>query len=996
MDQFLNSIAKYYHQDYKTKLNKICFVFPGRRAGLFFQKYLAELVKEEDGAIFLPKIISIEHFCEELSGVESADNLLLMFELYDLYNATMSAQITFDAFYQIGETLLSDFDDIDKYLVDAKTLFTNIGDISELTDNEYSYLSDDQKATIAEFWKNFRGNQANSDNNSSFHTLFLQLPKLYKQFRINLLNKKLGYEGLIQRQIVDKITQKEGIDLKFEKYAFIGFNALNKCEIKLFDYLKNLKKADFFWDYSTYLIESNNIGGKYIIENLKNFPPPFDWQIPQPSDNEIIDDNKKAKFNIVSVASSATQTQVFNHVLKEIDKDAKAKYELIDPIDIGIILADESLLLPTLYSIPDLDIYKDINVTMGYPIKNSSITALINQVVLLNKNRSSKGDEISYYYKNLLPIFDHSIFSSFSSINIIQSIKNKILKHNIIRVKDSFLISEIVSITTNPEEQKKAIDFVTLLLNRESLPLSDYLLNLLHFLYSNEEMIAKLDKEFIYHHYKTIVRINSILHERNVVLDNNTWLRIYNKLTSRLSVPFAGEPLNGLQIMGIMETRALDFKQLVILSLNENIFPKGSRPNSFILYNLRKGFGLPTIEHRDSIFAYYLFRLLNRVERVHLVYSSANSDSSSANEMSRFLYQIKYHFTQDVKHYTGVETTPNSTSVEPILISKNESVKQQLNNIIESEDFKIFPTQLEKYLQCKLSYYFASILKLKEADEVTEEFDNRILGQIFHKALEFLYSNEINKVITADDLKHIWSSERRHKVLIEAFEHIQKTDKLLNEETGFKELIFKVLAKYMNGMYQIEKQRVPFVVNSLEQQYSFKTTLSNQKQITLSGHIDRIDIKDNKIEIIDYKTGEAEHKIKKITDLFDNEFDSKNKSVFQTLFYCMIYGNQPSIPKMTIQPAVFAVKSLFKQSQNNKDITLEYVTTKTKKGEEIDSETPQFPTITYANGNENVKGYFDAKVMEIIEEIYISDTPFSQTKVQKTCSICAYKSICMR
>ena len=233
MDQFLNSIAKYYHQDYKTKLNKICFVFPGRRAGLFFQKYLAELVKEEDGAIFLPKIISIEHFCEELSGVESADNLLLMFELYDLYNAIMSAQITFDAFYQIGETLLSDFDDIDKYLVDAKTLFTNIGDISELTDNEYSYLSDDQKATIAEFWKNFRGNQANSDNNSSFHTLFLQLPKLYKQFRINLLNKKLGYEGLIQRQIVDKITQKEGIDLKFEKYAFIGFNALNKCEIKL-------------------------------------------------------------------------------------------------------------------------------------------------------------------------------------------------------------------------------------------------------------------------------------------------------------------------------------------------------------------------------------------------------------------------------------------------------------------------------------------------------------------------------------------------------------------------------------------------------------------------------------------------------------------------------------------------------------------------------------------------------------------------------------------
>lgn len=996
MDQFLNSIAKYYHQEYKTNLNKICFVFPGRRAGLFFQKYLAEIIKKEDEAIFLPKIISIEHFCEELSGIESADNLLLMFELYELYNSNISNQISFDAFYQIGETLLSDFDDIDKYLVDAKTLFTNIGDISELTDNEYSYLTDEQKATIAEFWKNFRGNQSSSENSSTFHTLFTQLPKLYKQFRINLLNKKLGYEGLIQRQIVDKINRKEGLELKFEKIAFIGFNALNKCEIKLFDYLRNLKKADFFWDYSSYLIESNNIGGKYIIENLKSFPPPFNWQIPQPSDIEINDSKKQPKYNIVSVASSATQTQVVNYVLKEIESDAKINNIAIDPINIGVILADESLLLPTLYSIPDLDIYEDINVTMGYPIKNSSITALINQVILLNKNRSSKGSETSYYYKNLLPIFDHSVFSSFSTVKIIQLIKNKILKQNIIRVNDSFLISEIESITPHPEERKIAIDFITMLLNRESLPLSDYLLNLLHFLYSNEEMIAKLDKEFIYHHYKTIVRINSILHERNVELDNNTWLRIYNKLTSRLSVPFAGEPLNGLQIMGIMETRALDFKQLVILSLNENIFPKGSRPNSLILYNLRKGFGLPTIEHRDSIFAYYLFRLLNRVERVHLVYSSANSESSSANEMSRFLYQIKYHLTKDVKHFTGVETTPKSTSIEPILISKNESIKQELNNILESEDFKIFPTQLEKYLQCKLSYYFASILKLKEADEVTEEFDNRILGQIFHKALELLYLNETNRVISADDLDLIWSFERRQKVLKEAFEEIQKNDKLLNEETGFKELIFKVLAKYMNGMYQIEKQRVPFVINSLEQPYSFETTLSNQKQITLSGHIDRIDIKDNKIVIIDYKTGEAEHKVKKITDLFDNEFDSKNKSVFQTLFYCMIYGNQPSIPKMTIQPAVFAVKSLFKQSQNNKDITLEYVTTKTKKGEEIDPESPLFPTITYANGDENVKSYFDAKVMEIIEEIYISDTPFTQTKEQKTCSICAYKSICMR
>lgn len=977
MEQFLKSIAQYHYQHYKTNLNKFCFVFPGRRAGLFFQKYLAEIVKLNNDAIFLPKIISLETFCEELSGLETADNLQLIFDLYDVYKSNPINTASFDVFYQIGDTLLSDFDDIDKYLIDAKTLFTNIQDINELTDNQYSYLSDNQKETIANFWKNFnpRNNNNNSEKDSiSFNSIFYQLPALYEGFRKKLIAQNIGYEGLIQREIAKKILAKEHLSLRNEKIAFIGFNALNKCEKKLFEYLKNQKIGDFYWDYSDFLIESGNVGGKYIMENLQSFPPPDTWEISQPQISN------KPKISITAVASNATQTQIVNN---ELEKIANEKH--IDPIEIGVILADESLLLPTLYSIPES--FDKINITMGYPLKNSSITALINLLILLNKNKQISTSDVTYYYKNILPIFDHQLFANFNEVNVLQQIKNKIFKENIIRVSKSFILTE----TLENDQPTSATELLKNILNSENLPISDYLLNLLHSLYQVEQKLPKLDKEFIYHHYKAINRINGILKSKNLAIDDNTWLRIYSKITSRISVPFAGEPLQGVQVMGIMETRALDFKKLVILSLNENVFPKSSKPNSFILYNLRKGYEMPTIEHRDSIFAYYFFRLINRAETVNLVYSTASSESS-ANEMSRFLYQIKYQFS-DIEYKVGIETLPNSANDNKIIITKDQTVKNLINKLIEEGNFEIYPTSLEKYFQCKLSYYFGSILKLQELKDVTEEFDNRIIGLIFHKAMELLYEKHVNQEITEELLKAIWSQSNQRRVLENAFEEIKKENKLLSEETGYKTLIFNVLEKYIKGFYTIEKQRVPFSIYSLEKKFSFPLLLSNSKTLIISGNIDRIDINDGIIQIIDYKTGEAKHKVAEINDLFSKPFDSNNKSVLQTLLYCMIFGHQTQIPKLPIQPCVVQVKRIF---DSKADFTLKYNWSKSKV-KELENSDLLNQEIFYSDNDQNsVNKLFDSEIANVLEEIFVSDMPFTQTENLKTCSTCKFKNICLR
>lgn len=977
MEQFLNSIAHYYYQQYKTKLNKICFVFPGRRAGLFFQKYLAEIIKLNNDAIFLPEIKSLEAFCEELSGLETADNLQLIFDLYDVYKSNPLNTASFDVFYQIGDTLLADFDDIDKYLVNAKDLFTNIQDINDLTDTNYSYLSDNQKETIANFWKNFNPKVTTNNNEQdaiSFNSIFTQLPNLYADFRKKLIEENIGYEGLIQREIAKKIISKDGLEIKSQKLVFIGFNALNKCEIKLFEYLKNQGVAEFFWDYSPYLINSGNIGGKYIVENLETFPAPENWDIPQ------YESGKKPNISITAVASNATQTQIVNYELEKI-----AKAEKNDPIEIGVILADENLLLPTLYSIPEA--FDKINITMGYPLKNSSITALISQLILLNKNKQVSSTDTTYYYKNILPIFDHQLFASFDEIKVVQEIKNKILKENIIRVSKKFLLAE----TEKDDKNSSATLFIRMILNSDNLPISEYLLNLLNFLYQVEEKLPKLDKEFIYHHFKAINRINGILQTKEIAIDDTTWLRIYNKITQRISVPFAGEPLQGVQVMGIMETRALDFKNLVILSLNENVFPKSSRPNSFILYNLRKGYAMPTVEHRDSIFAYYFFRLISRAENVNLVYSTASSESS-ANEMSRFLYQIKYQFS-DVTYKVGIETLPKHDTEHTITIMKDEVTKKLINNHLESDKFEIYPTSLEKYFQCKLSYYFSSILKLQEIDDVTEEFDNRIIGLIFHKAMELLYENNQNEEISEEVLKQIWSKPNQKKALEGAFEQIKKENKLLSEDTGYKMLIFNVLEKYLSGFYNLEKQRVPFSILCLEKKYTFEIKLSTGKSLKIGGNIDRTDMKDGVIQVIDYKTGEAQHRVSEIEDLFAKKFDSRNKSVLQTLLYCMIYAHQAETQKLPIQPCVVQVKKIFDPKSN---FALKYYRTKSKKNNFNETEERTDEIFYSGSLQQGINEIFDRDILKVLDEIFVSDTPFTQTDDVKTCSYCRYKSICLR
>ena len=949
---FLNAIASYYFQNSKTELANYCFVFPSQRAGIFFTNHLRQFVNHPTWA---PQIVTVNDLFGSLSKVISADNITLLFTLHQVYNKVTGKDVSFDEFLPWSDMFLSDFDDVDKYLVDIDQLFANIISLKEL-DDDYSHLNKKQLEAIRTFWGTFSAEQL-----SSHQTHFLEnwehIPKLYKAVREVLNEKKLAYEGMIYRDIAERISKEETLDIGWEKIIFVGLNALTPAEKRLMNYLQKRNKADFFWDYSPWMQKDNEDfieafksrgPGLFLNENQLNYPSQKDFTPPLNDEGPDI--------TITAVANPTEQLKSVHSFLKE-------EYE--SDLKTAVVLADETMLMPALHGIPDN--VDRVNVTMGYPLNSTPVFGLVNLLFDMQRNARKSKEGIWLYHRHVLPVLQHQYISMLAESDC-RKLHKKLVSQNIIFVKAKELqTNKLFKLIFN--KVNNGSDLAAYLI--------DVLTQIFELLKPQEDKI--LEQEFVFALHNSIVRLQDLLEQNQQEnITPETWMKLYKKLADFQTVPFKGEPLAGLQVMGILETRALDFDKLIILDLNEGVFPRTSAPNTFIPATLRAGFELPTIEFQDTIFSYYFFRLIHRAKKVELLYSTG-AQGMKSNEMSRYLYQLKYEFNAKIKSQTS---SGNVSLLGPPLpiAHKTDAIMKELDKFKAGNERFLSPSALSVYIECPMRFYYQKIVHIKEPDEITEEADARIFGLIFHDVVENLYKTQIGKEVDEATIEGWIKSKKLIDDLIrDGFnKHLSDYEKgrsSFTEIHGKNVMVFEVIRRYLLQFLKLEKERIPFTIVDLERKVNW-TYSHNESAISIGGFIDRLESKDGILKVMDYKTGSGDAVINSIPDLFNSDKHKKNKATFQTLLYSLIL-DETSDGVTPTQPCIIWVRDVFKKNYDTQLFL--------KEGKDKN------PILLHS-----VKDEFRTCLDELIETIYNKDIPFQPVENVDKCRFCTYKTLCNR
>jgi len=960
MKSFLENICEVILKENKNIISDICVVFPSRRAGLHFKNLLG---RKSEKPIWSPSVYSIQDFIEELSGYRITDNLQLLFKLYSVYTEVMrdekilieresgyinlNEDESFDTFYPWGEMLLKDFDVIDKYLADAGLLFKRIKDLKEIEEAFPIELQD----SFRKFWGTlFDSGQTNAKIN--FLKIWQVLGRVYVEFREQLKMKNICYPGMAYRKINDEL---ENIicSLKWKKLFFAGFNSLNPVEKKLMKLLADKGIAEIYWDADDYYMkDKNQEAGDFIRNNLKFFGVDNNK-----FEDELLTDSKN--FNIIGTPSKAGMAKALGSELKKrlLEGDFNSEKSVV-------VLPDENLLLPVLYSIPDE--IKNINVTMGLPFRDTPLFDLISLVIELQGNAIFEKGEIKFYHSDVIKILLHP-YVKFQKTSVIYEIVNLIKDKNIIYFsKDDYNKNtpEILEfIFKKPEKKDDAVNYISDIINLIS--------NRIESDVSKDSDYKKFQLEYIYNFYLNFNGLNEVLKEPGVELNLNTYWKLLKDVLCGISIPFTGEPLKGLQIMGLLETRSLDFENVFVLSVNEGILPVGQVQNSFIPYSLRKALKIPTYEDEDSITAYYFYRLLQKAKNVYLIYDT--DLGNEVREKSRYILQIENELLHANKNIVCVNKAviPGVFKIEKkkIEIIKNEEVMKKLMQIDHYS-----PSTLNKYINCSLQFYFEKIAGLKEEKKIEESFSAIVIGSVLHKIIENQYKPFEGMIVNEKNINDvIIDVDKNFDEILAKAVRACKMDYVLNDYTGKNNLFGNIIRTLLKRVLENDKNEIPFRIISLEEEIKgdFKAGAGkNEITVNIFGRMDRIDEKNNITRIIDYKTGGFDFKSynrKNYADYFDNLISSPDfKENFQSFFYGYFYSKKNKDLKINV--GIYPVKKIH---EGIKELKEDYIYK-----EEYD--------------------LFEEKLEKLISEIHNPEIPFKKTDDEKRCIHCPYAEICYR
>ena len=957
MKPFLYQVASLFYEKWEAEVSRLAFVFPNRRTGLFFQKYLSEVA---DTPLFSPTILTINDLFIQLSGKQSADRISMLFILYDIYIRQSGSTETFDEFLYWGEMLLNDFDDIDKYMANARMLFSNVTDLREI-ENDFDFLSDEQIAAIRSFWSSFYP-RGDTPNQQQFLAVWQVLYDLYEEFRATLAAEGKGYEGMIFREVVESMERGESPDLPYEQIVFVGLNALSVSEERFLAQLQKREIADFYWDYvSDKVTDPDNKASYFVSRNLKSFPS----SMKLPPEEKV-----KTEIEVIGIPSGIGQAKHVYTLLSDWCKEAEMSSE--EALRTAVILPDEHLLIPVLNAIPEQ--IRRINVTMGYPLAGTPVASLIEYILALQKNVRYIDRNPLFYFRDVLPVLNHRYILS-TSPEIISSLVKEITENNKIYISHTELgKTPLLEILFTPVTGVEAF--------------SDYLIKVLEELnkvmsaLSDEEeedatlRTNDLEQEFIFHYFTTVNRMREVMKDARIEMKIDTFCRLLKRVTDTITIPFHGEPLSGLQIMGVLETRALDFDRLIILSMNEGIFPQRKAANSFIPYNLRRGFGLPTYEHQDSVWAYHFYRLIERASHVSLLYDT-RSNGLQTGEVSRFVHQLHYHYEVPMRDKLVVYNV-SSSKTPPLAVPKREDIMRRLDAYRKGGSKAISASAINTYLDCPLKFYFSVVEGIREEEEVSETIESDVFGSILHKVMEELYKPFQGKMVTVDLLKAI----RKDTALLtgaiaRAFASEFFKTEVVRSLTGQNYLIGEMIRKYVEKILERDGKLTPFVYIESERKINGLISLSDHSEIRLKGFIDRVDEVLDAIRIIDYKSGSGTTTFSSIESLFNKEEKDRAKAVMQVFMYCWMYAHFTENKGKTIQPGIYYVRSLFSDPFDPSV----YHRIERGKSEKV----------------EDFSGYaqaFEEGLRGCLDEIFNPEIPFTQTPTGKACSYCPFKGIC--
>ena len=956
MQPFLQLVAHDLYTKIGNDLSRTVLVFPNKRANLFFNEYLAE---ESDQPIWSPAAMSISDLLQKLSVQKAGDPIRLVCELYKVFKEETESRETLDDFYFWGELLISDFDDVDKNMVDADKLFSNLQDLKNLMD-DYEFLDEEQEEAIRQFFQNF-SIERRTELKEKFISLWDKLGIIYHRYREKLAELGIAYEGMLYRNVIEQLDTDR---LKYDKYVFVGFNVLNKVEKEFFQKLQKAGKAMFYWDYDLFYTQriSKHEAGEFIKRNLIDFPN----ELPE-SYFDIFRKPKKIRY--ISASTENAQARFLPEWVKATQTHTT---QIVSEKENAIVLCNEALLLPVLHSIPQ-DV-QNVNITMGFPLAQTPVYSFINAAMELQTN-GYRPDTGRFTYEAV----------------------SKILKHPYTRqLSDHATRLERELTKTNrfyplPSELKKD-DFLTILFTPQSniRELCDYLLRLIKSIsiYRKEgeydDIFNQLYRESIFQSHLKINRLYSLIESGELSVRTDTLKRLITKVLTASNIPFHGEPAIGLQIMGVLETRNLDFRNLIMLSLNEGQLPKAGGESSFIPYNLRKAFGMTTIEHKNAVYAYYFYRLIQRAENITLLYNTS-SDGLNRGEESRFMLQLLVEGPHEItREYLEAGQSPQNTL--EIQIEKTPEILRRLYRAYDTaqpESVILSPSALNTYLDCRLRFYYRYVAGLKTPDEVSAEIDSALFGTIFHLSAQLAYTDLTanGKMIQREDLERLLRDEIKLQGYVDqAFK--QELFKVAPEEkpeyNGVQLINSKVIVSYLKQLLRNDLQYTPFEMVAMEKKVSEKITIQTALgplTLRLGGTIDRMDAKEGTLRIVDYKTGGSPKIPANIEQLFTPS-ETRPNYIFQTFLYAAIMSRKQPL---MVAPALLYIHRAASESYSPV----------------IEMGEPRKPKIP-VNNFAFFEDEFRERLQALLEEIFDEKELFTQTEDIKKCAYCDFKAICKR
>lgn len=944
MKPFLYELAEKLLREHPQP-DAITLVFPNRRASLYFRKYFSQLIAKP---VFSPRLITVEEFISAYSILRVPDKLELIHRLYQAYRTITHTEEQFDRFYFWGEMLVRDFDEVDKYMVNAPLLFQDLSNQKEL-DARFDFLTPEQLQFLKDFWGNFDGKDGVTKH--KFLQLWRQLPDVYEEFKRQLRADGLAYEGMIHREVADGFAAGTVKPESSPHYAaetwFIGFNALTAAEEKILSWFVDHTQAEVHWDLDDYYLnnktqEAGEFFREYQAHTIlgKTFP----------ADVPVNFGNKK-NMRVIGAAQPVGQAKIMAQILQqEIEKG-------MVPEETLIVLPDEKLMLPVLHGISAS--VEKLNVTMGYPLTNTPMFSLIELLIELQTQR--RGD--FYHHRQVLSLLNHPHVISADPASANEK-RKRIQGENWVMVPGSMLRTDHVLQRLIFCEATEA-------------GILDYLRQVVDEVGKLQQTEA-VDKEFAVYFLRFLNRMEDVLGTSYSSM--KAFLQLFRQLVKTQKIPFTGEPLRGLQIMGVLETRNLDFKNVFILSLNEGALPSGGGKGSYIPYNIRKAYQLPTVEHQDSIYAYLFYRVMQRAENVFLFYNS-ETDPLGQGEMSRYLQQLLYESgfnpNREVLH-----NPVQPLEIKPITIAKDAEILESLNRLNEGNVYfkGISPSALNSYLECRLQFYFRYIAKVREPNEVEEDIDARIMGTFLHDVMELFYKRirekKRSKEIIAGDFDRVEAvvDALLDEVFIKKY-NLDPTKKV--EFEGQRLVVREVVKRFALRILEMDKAYTPFVMEAVEQGGVLYRIKINQPPgyAVVGGKIDRVDSKDGLLRIIDYKTGKDKLDFESVASLFSRD-GKRNKAAFQTLIYALLYQTsiRSTAAGVRISPGLINRMNLFEEAF------------------EFGLKLAKAPV-------HDVKFLlleFEDRLRGLLEEIFNPETSFDQTTVIETCRICPYRNICYR